>query len=236
MKKQWRLLLVFGVGVALAASAFTWHLNGDNGHGIAFTAEVTEQQFGKTTTTDKFIAAFRPDGSNVWVRTIPTPDGKVIDRRTMLDVQGHKRMIVDGATESVLTYPVPAETNLSRLGKGCATIPNATRSTRLGYEVVLRVSEDHDKRYESWHAPALRCMALASTLSKKRSGKLEPIVVREVKSIRLGEPAAKLFNIPATYVERSPAEAMQEMSRRFNLNIPPLSPDSDMERRYKEER
>lgn len=63
--------------------------------------------------TDSFYAR-RGDGSVVEWRARPAPDGKEYDQRTIYDIPTGAKVVLEGATESITTYPL-SQRELSEL-------------------------------------------------------------------------------------------------------------------------
>jgi hypothetical protein len=110
----------------------------------------------------------------------------------------------------------------------CGQDSNALRSGLLGYPVVrdeqqmVVQSNGTTGRVESWRAPDLDCLALHETHTLVQTDGQTFANIRDVTSIRLGggEPDSTLFQVPASYTERSPSEVMTEFNRRYPAAAP----------------
>jgi len=151
--------------------------------------------------------------------------GTLVEERSTLPITGGKiriitsrgsRVVVDPVTESITTtYP---GTQARELAVKAACTHSKEEAEILGIQVfkaVIVLNEtDRSVVYERWIAPKLGCIALQSIWSEVSNGK-RTTQMSEAISVSLAEPPLPLFEIPATYRERSPSERAQELSRRF---------------------
>jgi hypothetical protein len=139
----------------------------------------------------------------------------------MVDPNSKTRITVDPNTQSVVTEPDPLapESRFRMPSRACTSSSNVEKSSILGY-TVLRVQEDFlfpgrqdlQSHFDRWVATELDCLILRETVIDVRSkahNEQEAIFITE------GEPAAGLFEIPSSYIQRSSSEWATEYLRRF---------------------
>lgn len=233
-----RFLLIFvaaTVAVAIVSTLVTRRVYGQSRR-TALTYEQLEKLLTGPDTygrEQRTLHAVRGDGSSVEVRLMTAPDGRPVEQRMISDLGKLKRVTVEGHSESVTTYRIDSRraAQLAAKPRDCSANSAAPRSSLLGYEVVLDVRElarRHDgsvPRVEAWRATALDCLALEDRYFIQREGKEYLTNLRQVTSVRLGEPDTALFEVPASYAERAPSEVMIEYNRRFP-SAKPESPSS----------
>jgi hypothetical protein len=74
-----------------------------NAQSSAFTIKYVEKS--GDWTRDSFYSR-RSDGSDVESRVTTGPDGKQYEQRTVIDTAQRTRVVIDGMTESITTYPL----------------------------------------------------------------------------------------------------------------------------------
>jgi hypothetical protein len=144
------------------------------------------------------------------------PDGTTIQRHHIRDVQKNAYVILDEATQSVMTYYFAPDMKLANTGRGCTAV-EGERSTMFGYEVVRVVRESGSKREEFWAAPSLNCLVVKSTVTVQEEGQTIEIVRRELTNLVRGNPDPTLFTIPPSYVERTPSKYRAMLRERYGL-------------------
>jgi hypothetical protein len=236
MKINMRAATVIVLGLAVGAVAFKIskivHASPATG---PFTVTTTEKAFdasGNQQRLETIVFATGVNGSRVVATTRKFPDGQDRVIRRILEVNAKKLIVVDEATKSIVTYPLPPE-GVEFLSRGCS-IPAGAETAVLSGAAIFKYSET--KEYgedvkavgEEWRAPSLGCLALRQTHSMFRNDKLAGKSTRELVSIVNGEPDPSLFAIPTDYVERSPSEALSVYHQLFPTR--PATPAATLEK------
>ncbi len=170
--------------------------------------------------------AVRTDGSNVELlhRRDPSGSGKTVYIRSILDVPGRQRIVVDPISESLITYPLAdAVTSAYRVHpvSKCAGVP---AGQILGYDVNVEETSlgpeqagpaVDEMQIRAWRAARLNCLPLRREMTIFKGGQESQRIVESVVTVTEGEPDPSLFEIPQGYVERQPSEAMAESARRY---------------------
>lgn len=178
---------------------------------VATSSEVSLRDDGQPFLAETILHGVRSDGSTVRVRPIAKRDNTGIAiQRSIDDLERGKRIFVDGLTGSITIRDLsPDDIRFVNNGPNCAAQPSAETDTILGFEVVKSTMQHKMAggkllRIELWRAPALRCFTLRSrayTGSSEADLKLQS--AKEVTSLKIQEPSADLFAIPADYKERA---------------------------------
>jgi hypothetical protein len=125
------LVFVLTLIAAAGASFLTWRLQAQT-QTTAFAATRRETIY-KIPTNEPFLVqnsefSRKMDGSEVVIRTNPMPSGEVNAHKIVVDVPTKRRIVVDGATESVTTYVSPAYvSNVVGQLSACTTEASARR-------------------------------------------------------------------------------------------------------------
>lgn len=198
-----------------------------------FTIEVEETRYDPTGEfADRSITTYvaRSDGSQAQARSVVLPDGRQVEKRSILDATTYRRIGVDGATESTITVHLQAPA-----GGGppppreCSPGASAESREILGYTTYKHErrsppdapSESCESRVTEWLAPELGCFPLARTLDNRTpSGTMLRTNEWMAISVITGPPDGKFFEIPEGYVERKPSEVMIEHGRRYPTQEP----------------
>ncbi len=185
-----------------------------------FTAMVVERQYdgsGRQIVLEEIVSAVRSDGSQVRMFHRQLPDGSWFQPKWVLLVPAGVRISVDPATESIVTYHLPSRP--AAPSSTCGVSPDAPRSSWLGYAVVVddvRVKPPEMLSDKHWLAPNLGCFPLRDEISYAPGpAGAATKMVREAVFVIPGDPSPSLFEIPASYRERSPSELAAEFARRF---------------------
>jgi len=194
----------------------------------AFTAIRTitsyDKASGEIARTEQLLIAVRSDGSRAQVRTRTAPDGTQHEQKTIIDVSARKRLLVDGLTDSLTTYPLSEKAALHYAVRPVPSCRGADEEAgeMFGFPVRRREREVNDGRdtihFEEWVAPDLNCMVM------KRVVRIEDRLasVEEITTLTRGEPAASMFALPdRPLTERSPGEVLAEFSRRYGKRFNP---------------
>jgi hypothetical protein len=189
-----------------------------------FTAVLIEDRYSPTGVkgyTEYVTHAVRNDGSRVDVYRRKAPDGNWGFPRVIVNVQARTRTAVDPATESVTTYPLSdgAVAAFTAPANSCTPQMDTDQPSIIGYKVGL-LREDHPggihaDHADKWAAIALDCFPLREVDTVTSGPALGAHNEREALIVMEGEPAASLFEVPSSYVERSPSEVSVEFARRF---------------------
>ncbi|MEB2361380.1 MAG: hypothetical protein OZ929_08585 [Bryobacterales bacterium] len=209
----------------IGTKAFQAH----RGARVPFTLKMTEAMYGQAgpVRTLDYTIAVKSDGSMSEVRSMVTPDGRLVEQKTVTDLAAKKKFLWDGLTESISTMHLP-EQRVKALGSKrgtCTDDASAESGEMLGYKVV-RVVKDWKAHKpattEAWLAPALDCYPLKEIVRVSPcepggncDGTLMLATTREVTSVVPGEPSEAHFLIRPDAVERSPVEVMAEFQRRY---------------------
>ncbi len=226
-----RILIILGLSalVSLVTSLAIRHVYAQP-QLPAFTANVVEKYLTAPDTyglEESYSRAYKADGSFVKRREYKAPDGRIVEQRNVYDLASGRRVVVEGITESTVTYrlsPQEVAWRRSRVGQ-CSSNPLARRSSRLGYEVIENIykyqTPQGDNQVVEWRAPMLNCAPLEERYILTKSDGSEFVTnIRTVVNIAMGEPDSSLFSIPARYVERSPSAMMEEYARRYDPSSP----------------
>jgi hypothetical protein len=167
------------------------------------------------------IDARRSDGSWMDSTTSELPSGGPGYMRTFWDIASKKKVIVESATKSTMTYPLTVSEirGVIQQTEFCppsVDSPAASHKQILGYDTVKVVEEEpsphHGKRVTtSWVAPKLGCYALQSSGVRSDGPHTETEVTRVVE----GPPPAWMFEAPDGYVERAPSQLSAEWQAKF---------------------
>ncbi len=195
----------------------------------ALTATFRESLYDQSGTVQRaqnFFYAIRSDGSTVRGRSLSKPGNRgATEQRSIVNLSTAEEIVVDGLTQSITTIPLSKKLVEEFSRPGCTGRgESANRDTILGYEVieVVDYSADRETRAERWLAPSLGCLALKTAYSHRtpESGSYRVVNVREALEVRVGEPAASLFEKPSGYVERAPSARRSEYYRRYPAKSP----------------
>lgn len=217
---QVRTTIVLLVWVSTALAQSTW---------VEFQAtERSEERnllTGMTHTLRESVG-WRKDGSHVRIRELA--NGVASGLRTVVEFQTAKRTVVDPLTESITTYPLPAQAvaRMRIAPQQCASISGGTVRAILGFETVQVVFNDPAPTtlasgnpapllyQEQWVAPSLNCYPLLTITTVIEDGKEISKKVTEVLDVKLAPLPDSLFAIPSLYSERSPSAVLDEYDRR----------------------
>ncbi len=197
-----------------------------------FTATAVETRYGSDGVKayqETYTFAVRSDGSQAKAVNRRARDGNWYEMRMVVDIPRRRRVSIDPITQSITTYNLSAgEAALLALpDRSCQGIDGGDANL-LGY-VAKRVVENLQFRdgkvqgLESWRAPALDCFPLREIDSQGPLGGNSPRNLVEVVTVIEGEPASSMFEVPASYAERSPSDVVSEFNRRFGSLGRPLS-------------
>ncbi len=194
----------------------------------AFTATRFEATFLANQTlpidTETTIFAVRDDGSTAELhqRNDPTGGQKVFYIKKILDVTGKREVVVDPFSESTVTYPLANKTVAYHAAKPISDCGGTAAGELLGYP-VRRVETtiksegpgfDED-RTQLWVSPRLNCFALRREDALIKGGEVIQRSTESTLTVSEGKPETSFFEIPTTYVERSPSVAMGVADRRY---------------------
>lgn len=222
--------LLAGVGALLLATfaivaAQTWP---QESRVTPFTASYSEMIFKSGDPVPSLISfktvAVRQDGSYavLWHLEDPSDKARTVYRKKIVDVTAKKRVVVEPFGESVTTYPLSPKAADSLAIKpslqcGANTSP---AGKLLGFEVVLTEETEAlpgigEMKIKSWMAPGLGCFPMRQEVCVYSQGSETQKTVKSVTNLVLAEPEAWVFDVPSTYVERTPSQAMAEAARRY---------------------
>jgi len=178
------------------------------------------------------LYARRLDGSTVESLVTTAPDGKEYEQRTVIDTARGAKVVIDGITESITTYPLSQKSVADYKKPSLNCVPeesNPSESTLLGYKVVRRSHQLPSPQYrrgETWLAPDLGCIIVRSlTFGQDGKGKEIQLWSKEAVSITKNNPDSTLFVIP-NWPERSPSEVRTIYGKRFGV-LEPVDPRFD---------
>jgi hypothetical protein len=234
-----RLIAVCLVGTA---SGFGIWLTIRTGRTTAATKQVPAQTFPFTATRSDITLipgqatpvrsqmrtiAVRSDGSNVELfhRNDPTGSGKTVYIKRVLDVQGKQSVVVDPISESIMTFPLVDMAVRVQSINGASQCRGNPAGQILNYDVAVDEepyagtpqlgAADEELRVRSWRSPRLDCYPLRREMTLSRAGSEVQRTIETVVAVTEGDPDGALFEIPKTYVERPPSQAMAESARRY---------------------
>lgn len=181
---------------------------------------------------EEVLAVFRADGSYSANSTFfalgsVDPD-QIREKRTIVETHGRQQVVIYPFLASKMTKPLSQEMakklqapTTSDCNDGASLIdPHPSPSQIAGYRVIKstvkrRLKDIGEFSIEKWMAPDLGCYALRQIETKTSpDGVPGAYNVHEVRSVTLGKPDPKLFEIPSHFVERSPTEILTEADRR----------------------
>lgn len=170
------------------------------------------------------------DGSSARIlrRMLPTQAADQVNpSRILIDFRRGERVLVDDMSKSKSTFFLAFGEKLRNRNeaKSCLHLDKPHMDPVLGYDVV-KIRLPHKDRSgkeigytESFVAPALNCLVLKSALYRETSGSMLISQTYRVESVQVGSPPKSLFEVPATYVERSPSKMFKEQDRRAEGEI-----------------
>ncbi|MCW5979981.1 MAG: hypothetical protein KIT09_18005 [Bryobacteraceae bacterium] len=164
------------------------------------------------------VEARRADGSRITADASDAGDSRHYGVRQVTLVPQRKKVTVDDALQATTTWyapPAPAiqpadpdpQCGFARLAASVKPVLRG-EETILGYRTVVIQTEEGPYLNKVWQAPDLRCATLKMTEERRDAdtgqitGRFELYAV----SVRIGAPDPKLFEIPDSYVEKSPSE------------------------------
>ncbi len=178
--------------------------------------------------------AVRSDGSRVELLAFEDPSGagKGADlyRKKIIDARGKRWVVVEPLGESVTTYPLPTHAVdflTSKVPSVCNENP-VPAGQMLGFRAVyaesmndvLAGNEKTHVTIRSWLAPDLNCFALRRELLIVAGGKQVGKTVESIIGLTEGEPAEWFFEVPISYIERSPSQAIAEKEKKLHREAP----------------
>ena len=233
MKKK--VLLALSAGVLLAACSFliSREIWSRQLSPQPFTATILETQY-RPDSSVSWTWEMDVCGEIGWFRRLPStrngfPNSRLVQTRAILDLPAKKRVSIEPGTESTVTYPISQGSLDHRATMGgptCGSEPEAEGRSVFGFETLRHYIELPTEspgnpteviQVESWLAPALSCLPLASTFTHGPPQGPAYRIEREVVSLEFREPPAEWFAIPSGYTERSPSEFSEEYARRFGM-------------------
>ena len=204
----------------------------------SFTATVVHEVYAAGSAVPWFTyietVAVRSDGSTVQARhqTRPT-DGKPLYGLAIFDVPSKRLIGVDPLTESLTTRPLTKGALDHFTAKATTNCAGKPDGKLLGFAVVLqekhevvKIDEPFTKDTRTWTSPDLDCFSLREEKHIVQADGKETFNVRSVTRVVMGEPPAWLFEVPTTYVERSPTEVFAEAARRYPQRFNPPDPST----------
>ncbi len=199
---------------------------------LTYSVKTTSEGGEKQSST---LYVVRSDGSRMEPRVIQARDGKLYEQRTIQDAASGRRVVIEGVTQSLTTYQLnERETAALRVAhRDCQGNQSKEEERILGYRTtrsLIRLGETPlASSIERWVAPELDCAVLKERFTKRdHAGQIVATQEKWVTEIRLGEPAAELFAIPA-WPERTPSQVKAELERKFGLKPETLGNAGDRE-------
>jgi len=249
---SWRILtgksslVLTGVFVMLVTLAATRYLISQSEARVRpFTATVESKMYalnGEMRSGELFTYAAKSDGSSVEIHQRTAPGGVAYATKHVLDLSKRTEVIADGATDSTTTTRISDGQMASLRDKLVSCVGTGRQEgTILGQRTVRTqvvplntASKVHSQDY--WQAPELGCYVMKLTGTMTSGGQTARSTL-EVVELRLGDPDAKLFSIPSTYVERGPRARVEEFERRYRVSYGP-HPDrlTKVERAYQRDK
>lgn len=229
--KSRALFLAISAAALTAVSLLPGVLCAEPFEAPAFTAVKTitsyDRATGEIAGAEQLLIAVRSDGSRAQVRTRTAPDGTQHEQKTIIDVTARKRLLVDGLTDSLTTYPLSEKAVLHYAVRPVPSCKGADEEAgeMFGFPVRRREREVNDGgdtiHFEEWVAPELNCMVMKRVVRiGEPGGPLRLASVEEITTLTRGEPAASMFALPdRPLTERSPGEVFAEYSRRYGKPV-----------------
>lgn len=227
IKRIWKPIFFIVLLGSLTAVSFvaTRRVQSQTPARVPFTVTLQEQDFdgkGLLFRSENQLYAFRSDGSQVRILQKPDPEGRLQNVVWIVDTGEAKSISIHPSTNTRTTRllsKAQVDQQFRRPDKSCSVLASKERKNILGYETVrvvipIPASPDQKTSMEEWQAPSLDCFPLLSVTtfeSPTDTGRN----VRAATFVIPGEPAATLFAVPDSFVERSPAEAAAEYAKRF---------------------
>lgn len=182
------------------------------------------------------ILGVRADGSNSKARLIPSLVGTSHPYNLKItDTANGVHIVVDQVTKSKTTYATRNIVDQYRINP-INSCPGSPGETILGYRTLLEEQSvafptGASRNRRVWRAPELSCLILreesGSANATSKGGKTILAATRVV----LADPEPWMFEVPADYSERSPAEVLGEAAR-IRGKPAPRAPDG-LEQVYK---
>ena len=149
------------------------------------------------------------------------------DRREVYNVAAGTITAVDPLTQSKTTAFLPESSKDSLATPIDTTCGDRLRSGStiernggilLGYKVVRTTENSHlpdggTATTVALRAPELNCFPLREEVTFVAPDGTITVNLREVQSVVTGEPDPELFDVPASYTERSPSDVVSETAR-----------------------
>ena len=220
-----RKILILPIFVAVAGLAAKQY--GTDPHTVRpFTATISGSTWitGYQVRLVKKTFAVRQDGSSVEVRALPDPaaEGQTFDSRVILDVANRRRVSVHPLTETITTMWLSEKsTDFHRFKQNPNCLDGAQPAALiLGYDVWLKDTtrpfrDGGQLKERSWVSPRLNCFPLRIETVMELPGEPDDNSAQTVITVTEEEPGPSLFEIPSTYVEKTPSQSVAELKRRF---------------------
>lgn len=176
------------------------------------------------------VFALNSDGSIVRARQYVAEDGSAREIRSVIDAIRGEKTVIASATKSTTTFHFSSE-EAAALRSGqrhSCPLDEGSPKDISGYEAFPHVrTSDHPEggliRGVTYYSPELGCVPLEASLSLVRPDGTEvTLQSTELLSVAVGEPDATLFDVPAAYVELSPAEYKRQMDVLDGVETPEL--------------
>jgi hypothetical protein len=201
----------------------------------------------------KFLVAQRSDGSNLRLNYNETG---AYTMKAVNFIPERKSVVVSESIQGVSTTYLSSHGAAGLLSrnqdKSCLSHPELVDAVRkmhkvistdkfLGHDVVKSVIDTASTTTERWESPDCDCEALYEIVKyKNQDGKIISSTERVATSFVIGEPAANLFAIPASYKEMTPSALMSETSLRlYGADLPLITKgrlESATDRQYYQSR
>lgn len=222
----------FALGTAIDALN-TARLNADNSQS-AFTARkltIYSNPDGSEVMRESGVEAYKSDGSlaiNIQRHVqIPGRPAESHEIRKIIDLPARRKITIFPFAESMSTVALSDEgaRHLNTRHDCLSTTEDQsielspTPGTILGYRVVKKIDttpiDGGVSRYEEWVSPELNCYLLRS-VDTDLTDPTAPVIRTQVEVVEIvpGDPDGDLFDIPASFTERSPEDVEREIARR----------------------
>jgi hypothetical protein len=195
------LVRISGVRAQTATTPFTLQAELYDRNGRLYAREVVARLADGTRVVRRSAG---PMDRPIWARKITFPDGREVQ---IHEAVGAKTTFQPAAREKPASAAVPQSTPMC-VGAGEQLIRT---DVVLGQNVAVVEIENGSALSTRWRALDLGCEELGYTYEEKgQDGAWRVVTQRKPASLTLGEPDAKLFEIPATAVEAKPSEVSRK--------------------------
>jgi hypothetical protein len=189
--------------------------------------------------------AVRENGSWVLIAYLQNLGPKTTFERDVFDFERGVLTIIVEPTESIQTRAISAHEMSVRKINPVARCEGSSAGQILGFDVDYSetrnstlydegagISTHINSVIKKWAAPDLGCFVLRKeTIQTRDDGTLTADTRIQALSVTF-QPVDQFFEIPASYIERSPSEIDRELNRRYPQQYPVIPNDAAADASY----